>query len=231
MILLKLTRVGLWSLIGLEISLVIAYFFAIGQPESVPNWLDWNGVRSLPSLIQATYLFMIGSLALVVLICRSRMQRPVSWVLPFVLTLLCFYGAVDELTKIHLVLEQYDWKVIYLLILIAIPIICRRDLGWIWKAHRPILLWVLLGLGIFLLGGFGAESIKHLLKANVSSDMTLLWLTQEMSVQMLVEHIRTTIEEFSELLGETFILFGVAQFVIRSLTFRGRSERTEEHLG
>ncbi|NEP55229.1 MAG: hypothetical protein F6K65_43190, partial [Moorea sp. SIO3C2] len=49
-----------------------------------------------------------------------------------------FYGAIDELTKLHLLLKQYDWKAIYLGILVAIPILCRRDLMWIWQAHRSI---------------------------------------------------------------------------------------------
>lgn len=213
----KFLRVGLWSLIGLEVSLVIAYFVAIGHYESVPNWLDWNGLRSLPSLIQTAYLFSIGSFALVLLFCRSRMYRPVSWMLPLTLSLLCFYGALDELIKVHLVFKQYDWQAIYLTILIAIPLICRRDLIWIWQAHRSIVVWVSVGLGIFLLGGFGAESAKQMLKANISSDLTLVWLNQTMSLQSLTEHIRTTIEEFSELLGETLILFGVAQFTLRSI--------------
>ena len=214
----KFLRIGLWSLIGLELSLVVAYFIAVGQDQPVPNWLDWNGLRSLPSLIQATYLLTIGSLSLVLLLLRPRMQRPVSWLLPLALTVLCFYGALDELTKLHLLLNQYDWKAIYLAILIAIPIVCRRDLVWIWQTHRSIMVWVLLGLSIFLLGGFGAESIKQVLNDGVSSEATFTWLGQDIGVKVLAEHLRTTIEEFSELLGETFILFGVAQFVFASFS-------------
>ena len=201
----KFLRVGLWSLIGLEISLVVAYFITISQGQPVPNWLDWNGLRSLPSLLQAVHLFAIGSLFLVLLCFRPRMQRPVSWLLPLALTALCFYGAVDELTKIHLLLKNYDWKAIYLAILIAIPLICRRDLVWIWQAHRSLALWVFMGLGIFLLGGFGAESIKQSLNQGVSSDAAFTWLGQDINVRVLVEHIRTTVEEFAELLGETFM--------------------------
>lgn len=220
----KLLKAGLWSLIGLELSLVVAYFVAIGQAPSVPNWLDWNGLRSLPSLIQATYLFSIGGLSLLLLCCRSQMQRPVSWLLPLALTVLCFYGAIDELTKLHLLLNQYDWKVIYLAILIAIPVLCRQDLIWLWQTHRSIVMWVIVGLGIFLLGGFGAESIKQSLNNGITSEQTLTWLGQEMTMRGLVEHIRTTIEEFAELLGETLILFGVAQFVLTSLV--GPSQNT-----
>ena len=80
------------------------------------------------------------------------------------------------------------------------------------------MVWVFVGLGIFLLGGFGAESIKQSLNDGVSADATLTWLGQDMSVRALAEHIRIAIEEFAEILGETFILFGVAQFVMTSLS-------------
>ena len=189
----KFLRVGLWSLIGLEISLVVAYFITIGQGQSVPNWLDWNGLRSNP--VQPVHLFAIGFLFLVLLLFRPRMQRPVSWLLPLALTVLCFYGAVDELTKIHLLLKNYDWKAIYLTILISIPLICRRDLVWIWRAHRSIVLWVFMGLGIFLLGGVGAESTKQALYEAVSSEAAFAWLGQDVNVRVLAEHIRTTVEE------------------------------------
>lgn len=214
----KLLRVGLWSLIGVEVGLALAYLISIWYQQSVPAWLDWNGLRSLPSLLQAFCLFAIGILALLLLVFRRRIRCSVSWLLPLALALLCFYGGLDELTKIHLLWKQYNWKAIYVAILVAIPVMCWRDLVWLWRTHRPSVLWVLLGLSIFLLGGFGAEVIKQTLYEGISPDATVIVAGQKMGLLFFVEHIRITAEEFGELLGETIILFGVAQFVLKSLS-------------
>lgn len=214
----KQIRMGLWFLIGLEVGLALAYLITLWRQQSIPPWLDWNGLRSFPSLMQAAALFSIGILALLLLGCQQRIKQPISRLLPLSLALLCFYGGVDELTKLHLQLNQYNWKGIYMLILMAIPAICWRDLAWLWRAHRSMMLWVLTGLGIFLLGGFGAELIKDHLYAGFAPEATFTLAGQNMNMLFWVEHLRITVEEFAELLGETVILFGVAQFVLESLS-------------
>lgn len=214
----KQLKVGLWFLISLEIGLALAYLITIWRQQSVPVWLDWDGLRSVPSLMQAATLFAIGILALLLLLFRQRIQRPVSRFLPLALASLCLYGGINELTKLHLHLNQYNWKGIYVAILIAIPLICWRDLARLWREHRSIVLWVFLGLGIFLLGGFGAELIKEHLYTGVSPEATFTLAGQTINLLFWVEHLRVTVEEFGELLGETIILFGVAQFVLKSLS-------------
>lgn len=213
----KILRLGLFSLIGLEIGLALAYLRQVWIGHTSPPWLDLNGMRSLPSLLQASHLFAIGLIALGILIGRQRMARPVSWVLPLALALLCFYGGCDELIKLHLQLTQYNWQYIYLAILAAIPILCWRDLIWLWCTHRSIVLWVLLGITIFLLGGFGGEAIKTTLHNAFRPETMVTLIGTTNRLQFLAEHIRITIEEFSELLGESLILFGVAQFAYLSL--------------
>lgn len=214
----KQLRVGLWFLIGLESCLALAYLITIWRQQPVPAWLDWNGLRSVPSLMQAATLLAIGTLALLLVIFRRRIKRPVSRLLPLALASLCLYGSIDELTKLHLHLNQYNWKGIYVATLIAIPLICWRDLVRLWREHRSIVLWVLLGLGIFLLGGFGAELIKGHLYAGVSPETTITLAGQNLNLLFWVEHLRVTVEECGELFGETVILFGVAQFVLKSLS-------------
>lgn len=213
----KILKLGLLSLIGLEIGLSLAYLMAVWFNPAAPPWLDLNGLRSVPSLLQALHLVAIGSVALLVLLLRHRMQRPVSWVLPLALTVLCFYGGIDEVTKIHLYLNQYNWKSIYLMILVAIPLLCWRDFCWLWQAHRTIVLWVLAGLSIFLVGGFGAEAVKQVLHSAFAAESTITLAGQQNSLLFLAEHLRITLEEFAELLGETLILFGVVQFALQSL--------------
>ncbi|WP_035987287.1 hypothetical protein [Leptolyngbya sp. KIOST-1] len=204
-----LPRVAI-SLVGFELGLALVYLATVYRRGEAVPLLDLNGLRSLPSWLQAAHLFAIGGLCLVLLRYRQRMVRPVSWFLPSALALLSFYGGVDELTKLHLALNQVDWKLIYLGILIAIPVLGWRDLAWIWQSHRASVLWVLVGIGVFLLGGFGAEAAKGAIAAELASHSFAQGL-------FLGEHFRITIEEFGELLGETFILYGIASFVTQVL--------------
>ncbi|MFQ4135363.1 hypothetical protein PGN35_003505 [Nodosilinea sp. PGN35] len=206
----KLLSWGAIALVGLELGLALAYLAVIFlRGEAVPL-LDFNGLRSLPSWLQAAHLFAIGGLCLALLGFRQRMARPVSWFSPSALAALCLYGGVDELTKLHLALDQFDWKLIYLGILIAIPVLGWRDLGWIWRHHRASVLWVLAGVGIFLLGGFGAEAVKGAIASELATHSSSQGL-------FLGEHLRITVEELGELLGETLILYGMAHFTQRAL--------------
>lgn len=197
-------------LIGFEIGLALAYLAMIYFRGEATPLLDLNGLRSLPSWLQAAHLFTIGGLCLGLLRFRQRMSRPISWVLPGALAMLCLYGGLDELTKLHLILQQFDWKLIYLGLLIAIPVLGWRDLIWIWRHHRTPVLWVLAGLGIFLLGGFGAEAAKGAIAVELSAHTSARGL-------FLGEHLRITIEEFAELLGETLILYGIARLIQQAL--------------
>lgn len=202
----KTLRLAGLALVGLEVALALGYLLMIVRSRTVPHWLDWNGLRSLPSWLQAAHLFAIGGVALAFLLGRQRMQRPLSWALPLSLALLCLYGGLDEVFKIHLAMKQFDWKGIYLGILVAIPLLCWRDLTWIWRTNRPAVLWGLAGITIFLLGGFGGEALKSVLQGALTGDRLFL-----------AEHLRITVEEFSEVFGETLILFGVAQFAAKEL--------------
>jgi len=71
-------------------------------------------------------------------------------------------------------------------------------------------LWVLAGLAIFLLGGFGAETAKGAIASELSTQVFSRGL-------FLGEHLRITLEEFSELLGETLILYGMARLTYQAL--------------
>ncbi|MEL6383734.1 MAG: hypothetical protein AAFQ89_15020 [Cyanobacteria bacterium J06626_18] len=169
--------------------------------------LDFNGLRSLPSLFQAVHLFAIWGLAFALVFLRRRMAHPISAFLPTAMTLLCLYGGIDELTKLHLHLDQFDWKIIYIGILIGIPVLGWRDFLTLWRHYHSTVRWVLAGLGVFLLGGFGAEMLKGAIATEVavhSSSARLLFLS---------EHLRITVEEFAELFGETLILYAFARFV------------------
>jgi hypothetical protein len=199
---------GTIALIAFEFGLALAYLAMIVRWGKAKPLLDLNGLRSLPSLLQAAHLFAIGGLCLLLLIHRQRMVRPCSRFLPLALATLCFFGGLDELTKLHLTLNQVDWKLIYLGLLAAIPILGWRDLIWLWREHRGTMGWIAVGLGIFLLGGFGAEWGKAAIASNLTAHASP-------RLVFLSEHLRITVEEFAELLGETVILSTFATFTQR----------------
>ncbi|MBE9139692.1 hypothetical protein IQ254_21255 [Nodosilinea sp. LEGE 07088] len=203
------------ALIGFEGGLAIAYLAMIYTRGEALPLLDLNGLRSLPSWLQAAHLLAIGGLCLVLLRFRQRLAHPVSWFLPSALALLCLYGALDEVTKLHLWLHQVDWKLIYLGLLMAIPVLGLPDLVVIWRHHRGPVLWVLAGVSVFLLGGFGAEAAQGAIASELATHDSSRLL-------FLGEHLRITIEEFAELLGETLILYGMAIFTQQALPPRHR---------
>ncbi|MBD2112907.1 MULTISPECIES: hypothetical protein [Cyanophyceae] len=192
------------ALIGFEVGLALTYLALVNR-RGEAGLFDFNGLRSLPSWLQAILLGTIGLLCVGVLRSRRHMARPISWVLPSAVALLCFLGAADELLKFHLTLRQVDWKLVYLSLLVAIAVLGFRDLVWLWRTHRPTVLGVLAGLGIFLLGGFGTEMAKDAIAAALPSHSSS-------ATVLLIEHLRITLEELAELLGETIILYAVACF-------------------
>lgn len=213
----KRLRQSAIALIALEIGLASAYCLAVWQHGTASDWLDFNGLRSLPSIMQATHLFAIGATCWVLLIRRRQMSRPCSWYLPLALACLCFFGGLDELTKLHLTLDQINWKIIYLGLLVAIPVMSWRDLRWLWQTHRATLLWIAAGMTIFLSGGFGTEMLKGAIAAAMS-------VGNDPQAVLLAEHLRIAVEEFAELLGETLILYAFLDFTAQVLS---RSQRRE----
>lgn len=197
---------GIIALICLEIGLAIAYLSTSLKYGYSPDLIDFNGFRSLPSLIQAFQLFLIGTIALILLIAHRQIHHRLSCSLLTFIALLSFFGGLDEVLKIHLSLNQYNWKGIYFGILVAIPIICRRDLLMLWRSHRDVVLWIAVGISIFLIGGFGAELLK--------SGSTPVFLDEKTGAMMWrFERLFTTVEELAELLGETLTLYGIGRFL------------------
>jgi len=207
---LRFLNYGILALIGLEVGLAIAYLSSSLIHGASPDFLDFNGLRTLPSLIQAVQLFLIGAIALGLLICSRQLNHRLSPVVLICIALLCGFGGFDELFKIHLTFKQFNWKGIYLGLLTAIPVLCWKDLIRLWRSHRDTLMWVGAGMGVFLLGGFGAEFLKD-------GFATLFNGQDAETVAFALERSRVTIEELAELIGETIIIYGMGRFVIQLL--------------
>ena len=201
----KFLRRGLIALISFEFGLALTYMALIVKRGEAIFLLDFNGLRSLPSLLQAAHLFAIGGICALLLLARQHRMQSYSWFLPAALMLLCFFCGIDELTKLHLALNQVNWQVVYLSLMAAILIFSWGDFIWLWRHHRPTLLWVLAGISLFLLGSFGGE----MLKAPITNALNT---HSPPRIAFLLEHVRILVEEFSELMGETLILYAFANF-------------------
>ena len=179
-----------------------------------------NGLRTIPSLVQGVQLFLIGFIPLIVLIIGSSSSLPPSRSLLLAIALLFIYASVDELFKIHLQLHKLsgavgtrDWMPVYLGVGVATLTLFHRDFIALWNFQRRATLFVALGMGIFVFGGFGAEILKDLLLQPLLNQM----FEQGDLVPLFLEKMRVAFEEFSEMLGESFTLYGIYLFGLKRL--------------
>ena len=91
----KFLRRGLIALVSLEFGLALTYMALIFKRGEAIFLLDFNGLRSLPSLLQAAHLFAIGGLCGLLLLARQLRVQAYSGFLPSALMLLCFFGGID----------------------------------------------------------------------------------------------------------------------------------------
>jgi hypothetical protein len=205
------------GLIAVELLILIAYLGSIAFAGKVYHPVDFDGQATLPSLLQALHFLAIGCLILWLLPqLRSRFPHPSR---PFLITfaVLVFYAAIDELLKIHLHLHQllagHDWKWLYLSLFVAIMVWHYRDFVVLWHHYRRETCLVLLGIGVFVLGGYGSEMLRDFLSAGASYQA----IAREQILGVSIENLRVAYEESSELAGENLILYACLQFVGKRL--------------
>ncbi|WP_413161283.1 hypothetical protein ACL6C3_22405 [Capilliphycus salinus ALCB114379] len=202
------------SVIGFELVIVAIYLGSIlltGEPYPP---FDMNGQMTIPSFLQAFYLFGIGSIALILLVTEPRSKLPPSAGFKLAIAILLLYATLDEIFEIHLQLDDWfagiekgDWMGIYLGVFSMTPLVWYKDVRRLWRVYRQEMLIVLLGLGLLIVGGLGAELFKGWFRLFVGL------LFDHDFILFFAEKVRVAIEEFSELLGETLILYGIFLFV------------------
>lgn len=205
-----------WGLVGLivvEVGLAIAYLVGIARTGTPYAAVDFNGKQTLPSLLQAVQLGLLGLIPLGLFLFHRIPTLPPSRSLLLVTAVLFLYAAVDEVLKIHLMLGHRLWQILYPTLGTAVLIWFRRDLMRLWRFERRSLLFVAIGMGIFVLGGFGTE----LLKSFVIRPLLSQFLNQHGTIALWLESSRIAIEEFSELLGESLTLYGVCGLAMARL--------------
>jgi hypothetical protein len=203
-----------------EVLIVLIYLGSIlltGKPYPP---FDMDGQMTVPSLLQAFLLFTIGFISLIFFAFQRQYSQPPSKFLLLTVGVLMLYASADEVFKIHLQLHRLlntpnarDWLRGYVLIFLAFPAVFWRDFVALWKLYRRETLLALLGMGIFGMGGFGSEILKYKIL------QTILWIffADHPFLILFGEKTRVAFEEFSELLGETLIVFGMLLFVAKRL--------------
>ena len=219
------------GLIFFEIAIVAIYLGSIifsGIPLAP---FDMNGQMTVSSCLQALHLFAIGAIALVMFCLEPRSSARPSRQFMLTIGLLLIFGAVDEMFKIHLKLhlflplEKRDWFGIYFGIVASLPVIFFRDFIALWKGYRRETFWGLLGMLIFILGGFGADILNQFVLKPILATLS----APSDSLILLVGSAKIAFEEFAELLGENFILYGVLLFGAKKLKMKDeQSARSSE---
>jgi hypothetical protein len=230
-------------LVGLlvaEALILLIYLGSIGATGKAYPAFDFNGQATVPSLLQALHFLAIALIILWILGQRylhqvaiqkpgnsfpgklsSHSQKSPAQIpsLAFLITfaVLVFYAAVDEVFKIHLQLHRFlagqNWKWLYLGLFTGLMTWHFRGFVQLWRHFPRETYLVLLGIAIFVLGGYGSEILKDVLLDAGSYQR----IEYETFWGLPIENLRIAYEESSELIGETLILYACLQFVGKRL--------------
>lgn len=205
-------------LITLELSLVALYLCILLLTGQAFPPFEIEGMMTLPSFFQA---FQLSTIALISFVLfktqRSGVERP-SRLFLLTMAVLLFYAAMDEVFKLHLLLYRWlpSWRPHaeregFIWMLVATPTFFYRDFLALWHLYRRETLWVLLGLGIFSLGGFSSELIEY---ERLSSLLAHFFQQQDL-MMLFVEKLRKVFTELVAMIGESVILYGVLLLVAK----------------
>ena len=203
----------LTGLLLFEIAIVGIYLGSIllfGKPYPP---FDMNGQMTIPSLLQALQLFIIGLLSLILFIREKPSQLPPSPLFKLTIAILLIYGAIDEVFKIHLQLKDWfytlgnnGWMAIYIVVFLIVAIFFIKYMIRLFQMYRRETSVALLGMILFGLGGFGAELFKDLALPLLNP------FVQQEILLFFIEKVRIAFEEFWELVGESLILYATLLF-------------------
>ena len=205
--------------IVLEVLLAVIYLAGIIITGEAYPAFDLNGQMTIPSYLQAFHLVLIAVAAISILLFGLPSSRPPSRIFCCTVALLFTYASVDEVFKIHLQLynllntsHHKAWMPIYLGIGVSTLVVFHRDFIAMWHFHRKAISFVALGMGIFILGGFGGELFGVILKP-----LLAYMFPDGDFIRLLLEKSRVAVEELSELIGESVTVYGLCLFLVRRL--------------
>src|SRR3569832_2094922 len=206
----KVSNSLLLVLILLEVFLALLYlagFFLTGKAYQL---FDMDGLITIPSLLQALQLYLIGLISLGFFIVQSpETQRP-SQLFLFSFAVLFIYASFDELLEIHQRLpnrlptpHNYEWMLIYIGIGLITVLGFYQDFIALCNFHRRSLLVMAVGMVLIVIGGLGTEIFKYELLQPLLGQI----IQQGELVAILVEKLRVAVEEFLEMLGESITIY------------------------
>ena len=207
-------------LILLEVFLALLYLADIFVNGKAYQLFDMDGLITIPSLLQALQLYIIGLISLGLFIVHNpETQRP-SKLFLFTFASLFIYASVDELLEIHQQLPNllhtpynYEWMLIYISIGLITLLGFYRDFIALWDFHRRSLLLMAVGIVLIVIGGLGTEIFKYELLQPLLGQI----FQQGELVAILVEKLRVAVEEFLEMLGESITIYGICLYVTKRL--------------
>ena len=199
--------------ISLEVTLVTIYAVSIHLTGGKPfPAFDVDGLRTIPSMLQATQLFLLGALPLWMCATYRNPQMPPSRMLLAIASLFFLYAAVDETFKLNQIFGQHHlWRFIYITIGILMPIFFRRDFVRMWRMHPQAAKLMIIGIVIFMTGAFGLEIFRAYVEQPYWYTLFGRWKFYQ------VDSIRTAIEEFGEMCGESVVLTGMIRMAQKRL--------------
>lgn len=214
------THFLLIGLILFEVAIVLIYLGSILLTGKAYHLFDMDGKMTIPSYLQALQLFLIGTISLLLFLFKQeKLERP-SRPLMLAIAGLAFYGGLDEIFKLHLgfknlvpIVGTPYWIAIYCFLLVMLPVLFFPDFKALWYLYRKQTLIGILGVVIFVMGGFGAEIFKSIF----FQPLLNLFFPNRMIVAMVAEKFRVAFEEGFELLGETIVLYAILLFIVKRL--------------
>lgn len=208
----------LWTLAVLvTFELALIFGFLLEQAIGVPSWtvhrlLNVNFENSIATWVSTIQLAVAGILVGLALLRRDRRYDPTAWFIACISALLLAMS-MDEQLQLHEAVTQWaernDDVPSHLgnqIILIApvlgfgllLAALSWRQLGILWRGHRPAFLIMTAGIIVFFAGAIGLDTIAHM-------------YLQEGSWPYLLE---AAAEEFLEMLGGTLMMLGGALFAL-----------------
>jgi hypothetical protein len=199
--------------IGLEAILVTIYAVSIHLTGDKPfPAFDVDGLRTIPSMLQATQLFLLGALPLWMCATYRNPQVPPSRMLLAIASLFFLYASVDETFKLNEIFKQHHlWRFIYITLGISMPILFRRDFVRLWRMHPKASRLIVIGIIVFVTGAFGLEMFRTYVEQPYWYQLFGRWKFYQ------VDSIRTAIEEFGEMCGESLVLTGMMMMAQKRL--------------
>jgi len=217
-------RLLLLYLMAIDLTFASIYLISIILFGQAISDFDFNIPRTIPVLFAACKLFVIGFLLTLSSQWRQHELPRNSWWLLLAVGMAFIYVSMDKIFKIHLLIHSFDWMpkfksgggewVFFYLPIITLTIVLGYR-HWIalWRCYPKSIFFTVLGICIFVLGGMGVEIINdQIFKENLSKIAVSF-----NSKTAIVNGVKDTIEEFTELLGESITLYGLVLFFVTRL--------------